>query len=298
MKRWIFYIYGVTCHLLFFATFAYLLGFVGNVLVPKSIDTSPTGSVAAAVAIDLLLIAVFALQHSVMARPAFKRTWTRIIPQPIERSTYVLISCIVTILLIWQWQAIDVVIWDVQLRFARLFLWGLFATGWLLIPVVSLMIDHFELFGTRHVWLFLRGREYTHVPFRTPMLYSRIRHPLYVGWATAFWVTPTMTLGHLLFAVAMTIYMAVAVRFEERDLVEHFGQQYEDYRRRVPMIWPRFARSGSASQALHGPIDATKPGESEACQPSADNGWRGALGPSLVASADHVLAPGGAPDGV
>ena len=298
MKRWIFYIYGVTCHLLFFATFAYLLGFVGNVLVPKSIDSSPTGSVATAVAIDLLLIGAFALQHSVMARPAFKRTWTRIFPQPIERSTYVLTSCIVTALLIWRWQAIDVIIWDVQPPVARLLLWGLFATGWLLIPVVSLMIDHFELFGTRQVWLFLRGREYTHVPFRTPMLYNRIRHPLYLGWATAFWATPTMTLGHLLFAAALTIYMAVAVCFEERDLVEHFGRQYEDYRRRVPMIWPRFAGSRSASQALHGPIDATKPGESEACAPSADDEWWVAPGPSRMVSADHVLAPGGAADGV
>ena len=251
MKRWIFYIYGVTCHLLFFATFAYLLGFVGNVVVPKSIDSSPTGSVATAVAIDLLLIAAFALQHSVMARPAFKRIWTRIIPQPIERSTYVLASCIVTILLMWRWQAIDVVVWDVQPPVARSLLWGLFATGWLLVPVVSLMIDHFDLFGTRQVWLFLRGRDYTDLPFRTPLLYNRIRHPLYVGWATAFWVTPTMTLGHLLFALAMTTYMAVAVWFEERDLVEHFGHRYEDYRRRVPMIWPRLARGGSAVHALH-----------------------------------------------
>jgi protein-S-isoprenylcysteine O-methyltransferase Ste14 len=245
MKRWLFTIYGVTCHLLFFATFAYLLGFVGNVLVPKSIDSSPSASVATAVAIDLLLIAAFALQHSIMARPAFKRIWARIIPQPIERSTYVLASCIVTIVLIWRWQAVNKVIWEVQHPVARSLLWGLFATGWLLVPLVSLMIDHFDLFGTRQVWLFLRGREYTHGPFRTPMLYQRIRHPLYVGWATAFWVTPTMTLGHLLFAAAMTSYMALAVRVEERDLVEHFGRQYEDYQRRVPMFVPRLSRERS-----------------------------------------------------
>ena len=246
MKRWLFYIYGVVCHLLFFATFAYLLGFVGNVLVPKSIDSSPSASVGTAVAIDLVLIAIFALQHSVMARPAFKRVWTRIIPHPIERSTYVLASCIVTIVLIWGWQAVDMVIWDVQHPVARGFLWGLFATGWLLVPAVSLMIDHFDLFGTRQVWLFLRGREYTHLPFRTPMLYNRIRHPLYVGWATAFWATPTMTLGHFLFATTMTAYMALAVRFEERDLVEHFGHRYENYRQRVPMFLPRLNRSDSA----------------------------------------------------
>lgn len=242
MKRWIFAVYGVFCHLLFFATFAYLLAFVGNVVVPKSIDSDPSGPVASEVAIDLLLIAAFGLQHSIMARPAFKTMWTRIVPQPIERSTYVLASCIATIALIWYWRAIDVVVWDVQHPVARLLLWGLFASGWLLVPAASLMIDHFDLFGSRQVWLFLRGREYTHLPFRTPMLYERIRHPLYVGWATAFWATPTMTLGHFLFAAAMTAYMGVAVRFEERDLVQHFGWRYDDYRRRVPMFLPRLAR--------------------------------------------------------
>jgi protein-S-isoprenylcysteine O-methyltransferase Ste14 len=291
MKRWIFYIYGVTCYLLFFATFAYLFGFVGNVLVPKTIDSSPSESVATAVAIDLLLIAAFALQHSIMARPAFKRIWTRIIPQPIERSTYVLASCIVTIALIWWWQAVDLVIWDVQPVVVRALLWGLFATGWLLVPAVSLMIDHFDLFGTRQVWLFLRGREYTHLPFRTPLLYSRIRHPLYVGWATAFWVTPTMSLGHLLFAAAMTTYMALAVRFEERDLVKHFGNRYEDYRRRVPMFWPRLSRGGSAADALRGPIAATHAGDvGVPPSPEDDRGPR-TLGPWLVASGDHGLAP-------
>jgi protein-S-isoprenylcysteine O-methyltransferase Ste14 len=261
MKRWIFCIYGVFCHLLFFATFAYLLGFVGNVLVPKSIDSSPSGSVTTALAIDLLLITAFALQHSIMARPAFKRVWTRVIPQPIERSTYVLASCIVTALLIWQWQAVDVVIWDVQQPVARMLLWGLFATGWLLVPAVSLMIDHFDLFGTRQVWLYLRGRDYTHQPFRTPLLYNRIRHPLYVGWATAFWASPTMTLGHLIFAAAMTAYMVLAVWFEERDLVDHFGRQYEDYRRRVPMFLPRLSRSGPTAGALLAPNAATHPGD-------------------------------------
>jgi protein-S-isoprenylcysteine O-methyltransferase Ste14 len=259
MRR-IFYAYGVACYLLFFATFAYLLGFVGNVLVPKSIDSAPSGSVAAAVAIDLTLIAAFALQHSVMARPAFKRIWTRVVPQPIERSTYVLASCIVTAALIWGWRSVDIVVWDVRHPVARGLLWGLFATGWALIPAVSLMIDHFDLFGTRQVWLYLRGREYTHLPFRTPMLYNRIRHPLYVGWATAFWAAPTMTLGHLLFAAAMTTYMALAVWFEERDLVDHFGPEYEDYRRRVPMFVPRLSRGGPAAGDLHSPSAASVPG--------------------------------------
>jgi protein-S-isoprenylcysteine O-methyltransferase Ste14 len=247
MKRWLFYVYGVTCHLLFFVVFAYFLGFVGNVVVPKSIDSPPSGSLARAIAIDLLLITVFALQHSIMARPAFKTVWTRIIPQPIERTTYVLASCLVTVLLMWGWQAVDLVIWDVRNPMGRTLLYALFATGWFLVPAVSLMIDHFDLFGTRQVWLYLRGREYTSLPFRTPMLYERIRHPLYVGWATAFWATPTMTLGHLVFAAAMTAYMAVAVLFEERDLVEHFGDQYEEYRRRVPKFFPRLRRERAPS---------------------------------------------------
>jgi protein-S-isoprenylcysteine O-methyltransferase Ste14 len=291
MKRWVFYTYGVTCHLLFFATFAYLLGFVGNVWMPKTIDSSPSGSIATAVAIDLPLIAAFGLQHSIMARPAFKRIWTRIIPQPIERSTYVLASCLVTFVLVWQWQAVDVAIWDVRHPVARSLLWGLFATGWLLVPAASLMIDHFDLFGTRQVWLCLRGRDYTELPFRTPMLYSRIRHPLYVGWATALWATPTMTLGHLLFAAALTTYMALAVRFEERDLVNYFGRRYEDYRRRVPMFVPRLSRSTSAADELPRlafPIGSRK---RQAFSSPEHDGYQRALGPELVAVSDHGPAP-------
>jgi protein-S-isoprenylcysteine O-methyltransferase Ste14 len=291
MKRWIFYIYGVACHLLFFATFAYLLGFVGNVLVPKSIDSAPSPSVATAIAVDLLLIAVFAIQHSIMARPAFKRIWTRIIPQPIERSTYVLASCIVTFALIWWWQAVDVIIWDVAHPVARSLLWGLFATGWLLVPAVSLMIDHFDLFGTRQVWLHLRVREYTHRPFRTPLLYKHIRHPLYVGWATAFWLTPTMTLGHFLFAAGLTAYMALAVRYEERDLVQHFGREYEDYRRRVPTFLPRLSRSGSGVDALDGPIPAIHRGDAEPARTPVDVGQPSPVGAFVAASGDHGLAP-------
>lgn len=241
MKRWLFFIYGVTCHLLFLATFAYLAGFVGNLLVPKAIDSPSSLSLIEALAVNLGLVLLFGLQHSVMARPAFKRWWTRIVPEPIERSTYVLFSCIVTVVLVWGWQGIDVVIWDVQQPLARTLLWGLFAAGWLLVPVTSLMIDHFDLFGSRQVWLYLRGREYTQSEFRVPGLYRWVRHPLYVGWALAFWVAPTMTLGHMLFASTMTLYMALASKVEERDLVRVFGRQYEDYQRRVPAIVPRLA---------------------------------------------------------
>jgi methanethiol S-methyltransferase len=238
MKRWLYFAYGMTCHLLFLATFAWMACFVGNFIVPKTIDTPTAASTSSAIVVNVLLLTLFALQHSVMARPAFKRLWTRIIPKPIERSTYVLVSNAVTILLMWQWQGIDDVVWNAQHPMLRGSLWGLFAIGWLLVPLASLLINHFDLFGTRQVWLYLRGREYESLPFRTPSLYQHMRHPLYVGWAIAFWATPTMTWGHLLFAGMLTGYMGVAALLEERDLIAYFGRQYEEYRRRVPMFIP------------------------------------------------------------
>ncbi len=247
MRRWSYFVYGVFCHLLFLATFAYMIGFVGNLWVANTIDSAPA-DVLSAVGIDLLLIALFALQHSIMARPWFKRYWTRLVPETIERSTYVLLSCLVTFFLMWHWRGFDAVIWNVRHPVGRGLLWGLFAVGWLLVPAVSLMINHFDLFGTRQVWLYLRGRPYTALPFRTPLLYDRMRHPLYLGWALAFWATPTMTLGHLLFAGTLTLYMAGAALIEERDLVGHFGEIYRAYQRRVPMFIPRLGE-GSESQA-------------------------------------------------
>jgi protein-S-isoprenylcysteine O-methyltransferase Ste14 len=223
---------------MFLVVYAYMAGFVGNLVVPKSIDSPAGGPHGTAIAIDLSLLALFAVQHSVMARPAFKRVWTRIVPQPIERSTYVLISNLLVILLMWQWRGIDTIVWDPQQPVVRVAFWGLFAVGWLLVPLVSLMIDHFDLFGTRQVWLHATGREYKALSFRVPLLYKYVRHPLYIGWMTAFLATPTMTVGHLLFAVVLTVYMGVAALIEERDLVAHFGQQYEEYRRRVPMFFP------------------------------------------------------------
>lgn len=240
MKRRLFFLYGVVGHLLFLIVFAYMAGFVGNLLVPWSIDSTVEGSTETAVVINLLLLGVFAAQHSIMARPAFKRVWTRIIPEPIERSTYVLISCGVSALLMWQWRGIDRVVWDVEQPALRAALWGLFATGWLLVPLVSLMIDHFDLFGTRQVWLHLQGRSYEPLPFRVPLLYKHVRHPLYIGWGIAFWATPKMTVGHLLFAAVLTGYMGLAAIIEERDLVSYFGRHYEEYRRRVPMFVPRW----------------------------------------------------------
>lgn len=249
MKRWLFFVYGALCHLLFLATFAWLAGFVGDFLSPKSID-SPSGGGLDAVGVDLALLGLFALQHSVMARPGFKRIWTRLVPQPIERSTYVLISCLVTFLLIWQWRGIDTVVWKVQHPLAHSLLWALFAAGWLLVPAVTLLINHFDLFGTRQTWLYLRGRPYASLPLRAPLLYKRVRHPLYLGWTLAFWATPTMTLGHLLFAGMMTLYMALAALVEERDLVAQHGDAYRDYQRRVPMFIPRLRASREAATGL------------------------------------------------
>ncbi|MBI3860800.1 MAG: isoprenylcysteine carboxylmethyltransferase family protein [Planctomycetia bacterium] len=239
MQRIAFFIYGVTGHLLFLATYAWLAVFVGNFVVHHSVDSPPSHSIGLAIIVDLGLIVLFGLQHSTMARPAFKAIWTRIVPQPIERATYVHAANIATAFLIWQWRAIDVVVWDVQNPVGRWLLYGLFAAGWLMVPAVTLMINHFDLFGTRQVWLYLKGQEYEALPFRTPMLYSKVRHPLYVGWFIAFWATPTMTAGHLLLASGMTAYILVAVVFEERDLIAHFGQRYLEYRNRVPMFFPR-----------------------------------------------------------
>jgi methanethiol S-methyltransferase len=255
MRRWIYFVYGVFCHLLFLATFVWMAGFVGNLLVPGSIDSAPTG-VASAVGIDILLIALFAVPHSIMARPWFKRYWTRVVPEPIERSTYVLVSSVLLAILMWQWRGLDLVIWDVRNPVGRTLLWGLFAAGWVLVTLATFLINHFDLFGTRQVWLYLRGRDYTSLPFRTPMLYNRVRHPLYLGWALAFWATPTMTLGHLVFAATLTLYMAIAAQVEERDLVQHFGRLYREYQERVPQFVPRLCDVGGAPSAERATSDS------------------------------------------
>jgi protein-S-isoprenylcysteine O-methyltransferase Ste14 len=226
MKRWLFLVYGLAMYVMFLGVYAYFAGFVGNLVVPASIDSPVTRAVATAIPLNLLLVGIFAMQHSVMARPAFKRWWTRIIPQPIERSTYLLASNLATILLIWQWRPIDSVLWDVQSPGGRTMLWGLFAIGWLSVPAVTLLLNHFDLFGLRQVWLHFQGRRYTSLPFRVPLAYAHVRHPLYLAWALAFWATPTMTFGHLLFAASLTTYMALAAIVEESDLVAHFGERY------------------------------------------------------------------------
>lgn len=238
LKRVAFFAYGVACYVVFLATFLYAIAFIGNLGTPTALDAPATGSVVRALAIDTILLALFAVQHSVMARQGFKRRWTRIVPKPIERSTYVLFSSLALILLFWQWQPIGGAVWSVESSGATVLLRTLFGFGWLLVLVATFLIDHFDLFGLRQVWLFLVGRPYTARAFATPGLYRLVRHPLYVGWFFAFWATPTMTVAHLVFALATSAYILIAIQLEERDLVREFGHTYEDYRRRVPMLIP------------------------------------------------------------
>src|SRR5262252_6801971 len=238
MGRVIAFVYGVVSYAIFFGTFLYAAGFVGNLVVPKSLDGAPVGPLGTSLLIDLGLLALFAVQHSVMARPGFKRMWTRIVPEPVERSTYVLASSLALILLFWAWRPLGGGVWDVQAPAGRAVLHAGFAFGWLLVLVSTFLINHFDLFGLRQVWLYLRGRPYRSLGFTTPGPYRLVRHPLYVGWLFAFWSTPTMTATHLLFAAVTTAYVLVAIRFEERDLIRDHGERYKEYRRAVPMLIP------------------------------------------------------------
>lgn len=241
MLRFAYFVYGVVNYLMFLVVYGLLALFVGNVLLPRTIDVGPASPARFAVLVDVALVAVFAVQHSWMARPGFKRVWTRLVPQPIERSTYMLFSSAALLLLMWLWRPLPAVVWSVENPVGWWLLVGLFAIGWFLVPIVSLMLNHFDLFGLRQVWLHLQGKKYESLPFQTPLAYRLVRHPLYIGWGLAFWATPVMTAGHLLFAGLMTIYMVAASKVEERDLVAHFGERYEAYRRRVRAFfpWPR-----------------------------------------------------------
>ena len=240
MSRLLALIYGAACYAVFLLTFLYAIAFVAGVGVPKHVDSGVPGSLPVALAIDLLLLGLFAIQHSGMARPAFKRWWTRYVPAPVERSTYVLASSLALLLLFWQWRPLPSRIWDVDGDIARWALHGLSAVGWLLVLSSTFLINHFDLFGLRQVWRHARGRgPDLDAPFVTRAFYRIVRHPIMLGFLVAFWATPTMSLGHLLFALATTGYILLAVKcLEERDLVAIYGDTYRDYQRRVPMILP------------------------------------------------------------
>ena len=242
--------YGLAAYALFLLASLYAVGFVGGFATPTTLDGPRQIPLTAALAVDLGLLGLFALQHSGMARPAFKRQWTRFVPEPIERSTYVLLSSLALLLLFWQWQPIGGVVWQVEQPLAVAALYGIFATGWLIVLVTTFLINHFDLFGLRQVWLHLRGKPYRPLGFVTPGPYRHVRHPLYVGWLLAFWATPTMTAAHLLFALMTTGYILIAIRFEERDLGDAYGEQYAAYRRSVPMLVPRLRMTRAAATKI------------------------------------------------
>ena len=241
MKRWLIFFYGVACYAIAFITLLYAIGFVGNLWVPKSIDSAPRLPLGLALLIDGVLLGLFAIQHSVMARPGFKRWWTRIVPQEAERSTYILFASIALVIMFVYWEPLGGSVWDVHSPLAQQLLYGGFAFGWFLVFLSTFLINHFDLFGLRQIWLQLLGKPYRPLPFKTPMLYRIVRHPLYVGLLLAFWSTPIMTLTHLVFAIATTAYILIAIQLEERDLLaEH--PEYARYRKRVPMLVPFLKR--------------------------------------------------------
>lgn len=246
-RRIAIFAFGIVSYLVFLATFLYALGFVGGFLVPTTLDGPARMPLLPALAIDLGLLALFALQHSVMARPAFKRRWIRWVSPQLERPIYVLASSLCLIAMFALWQPLGGEVWHLESPLARGAAWAVFGFGWGLVLVTTFLINHFDLFGLRQVWFALRDRTYVPLKFVQPGPYKLIRHPLYFGWFCAFWGTPTMTGAHLVFALTTTAYILVAIRFEERDLLAEHGAAYENYRRRVPMLVPGTARRGASS---------------------------------------------------
>lgn len=238
-KRVAVFIYGVASYAIFFATFLYAIGFIGNLFVPVTIDGAPRLPTLHALLVDAALLGAFAVQHSVMARPGFKRIWTRIVPPAAERSTYVLVASLLLIATFAFWQPLGGTIWRIDNPVGQGVAYALYGLGWVVVLLASFLINHFDLFGLRQSWLYLRGKEYTQLKFGTPWLYKMVRHPLYVGWLLVFWATPTMSVTHLVFAVLTTAYILIAIQLEERDLAR-IHPEYSAYRKRVPMLVPKF----------------------------------------------------------
>lgn len=238
MKKAAALLYGGVCYVMFLVAFLYAIGFVGNIVVPKSIDSGAVEPFGRALVINLLLLGVFGLQHSIMARPGFKAWWTKIVPVPVERSTYVLLTNAALGLIFWQWRPMPGVVWEIGNAAAAAVLMALFWAGWAIVLITTWLIDHFDLFGLRQVMCYASGTPYHHPRFRVTGFYHFVRHPLLLGFLVAFWATPRMTVGHLLFAVVTTLYMLVAIRLEETDLQQYHGPDYIAYQQRVPMLLP------------------------------------------------------------
>lgn len=247
------FLYGVFCYVAFLASFLYAVGFLGNFGVPKSIDSGPQMPLGYALATNLALLGLFAVQHSVMARPWFKSVWACVVPPVVERSTYVLFSSLALLLLFWKWEPMGGVVWSVDNLYGRGVITALYAMGWLVVLIATFQINHFDLFGLRQVWFYLKGEPYQPLKFGTPGLYKLVRHPLYVGWLMVFWSAPVMTVAHLVFALMTTAYILVAIQFEERDLMR-LHREYVEYKKSVPMLIP----VGRSKEAVKAEVDSVR----------------------------------------